>query len=213
MNEKLSESASKDSATIATPAWLILAGLVVGLALLVIFAPQERTLGDGIKIVYVHVAVVWAAMLAIAGWGLLGLGVAFTDNPRLYSWLLTVRPLAFGVYLVSAVLGMISSKINWGAVGWLEPRMQATLSTLAVSVMVMVLSVWLSAHRVQGILGVVMLAYTYWAIFSSPLVLHPENPIMTSSSNAIQFTFFAAFALVLAITGWVLWYLRKRAAR
>jgi hypothetical protein len=61
-------------------------------------------------------------------------------------------------------------------------------------------------------LGIAMLVYTYWAIFSSPLVLHPDNPIMTSSSNAIKFTFFACFALVLAITAWILWYLRKRAA-
>ncbi|MBN2501038.1 MAG: hypothetical protein JXB38_09700 [Anaerolineales bacterium] len=215
-DNKLTERSSifpkRKSKIFATaPAWLILAGLVIALALLVIFAPQERTLGDGIKIVYVHVAVIWTAMLAIAAWGLLGLGVAFTDNPRLYSWLTTMRPLAFGVYLISAVLGMVSSKINWGAVGWLEPRMQATLSTLAVAVMIMVLNAWLSSRRIQGVLGALMLAYTYWAIFSSPLVLHPENPIMSSDSGAIKLTFFICFALVLGIAAWILWYLQKLA--
>ncbi len=197
---------------VSPPAWLILAGLVIVSTLVVIFAPQERTLGDGIKIVYVHVAVTWTALLAIAAWGLLGLGVALTDHPRLYSWLTTIRPLAFGIYLVSAVLGMLSSKINWGAVGWLEPRMQATLSTLAVAIVVVVLNAWLPARRIQGVLGALMLAYTYWAIFSSPLVLHPENPIMSSDSGAIKLTFFICFALVLAIAAWILWYLRKLAA-
>lgn len=202
----------KKGLTVSTVAWLILAGLVIALTLLVVFAPQERTLGKGIKIVYVHVAVTWTAILAIAAWGLLGLGAALTDSPKLFSWLVTVRPLAFGIYVLSAFLGALSSKINWGAVGWFEPRMRATFSTLAVAVVILVLSAWLRSRRLQGALGTILLAFMLWATFSSPLILHPDNPIMTSSSTAIKATFFGSFALVLGITGWVLWYLRQAAA-
>ena len=37
-------------------------------AALVIFAPDEKTLGTGIKYVYIHVAMTWTGMTGLAFW-------------------------------------------------------------------------------------------------------------------------------------------------
>jgi hypothetical protein len=186
--------------------------LLIATTLLVLTSPEERTLGQGIKTVYVHVAVTWTAMLLISSSGIIGLIVAITNNHKFYFWLAIIRPVAFGFYFISTVLGAWSSKVNWGAVGWTEPRMQATFQILAVATLIIVVSSWIGSIRVQGILATTWFAFMLWAIFTSPLVLHPSNPIMTSSSSSIKFAFFASFGLVMLISGWFIWYLRSRQA-
>jgi hypothetical protein len=48
------------------PVWIIPLALLLFMALLVWQAPVEQSLGQGIKIVYVHVGLIWAGMLGFA---------------------------------------------------------------------------------------------------------------------------------------------------
>ena len=63
--------------------WVIPAVLLALMALLVWVAPIEQSLGQGIKIVYVHVGLIWAGMLGFALNGLLGLVIAVTGSKKL----------------------------------------------------------------------------------------------------------------------------------
>ena len=51
------------------------AALLALAAVVVLSAPAARTLGDAMRVVYVHVALTWAGMLGLAVAALLGLGV------------------------------------------------------------------------------------------------------------------------------------------
>lgn len=60
--------------------------LVVVLSLVVAFAPEERTLGDGIRWVYLHVGLVWAGGLGLGMAGVLGLLALATERSDAAAW-------------------------------------------------------------------------------------------------------------------------------
>ncbi|MFQ5752587.1 MAG: hypothetical protein ACE5HI_11375, partial [bacterium] len=63
-------------------AWLVLASIVTAAAIMVWAAPLERTLGEGIKVVYIHVSLTWAGMLSFILTGIVGIGLRFNTNNK-----------------------------------------------------------------------------------------------------------------------------------
>jgi hypothetical protein len=55
-------------------------------ALLVWLAPAERSLGDGIRWVYVHVGLVWAGTVALGVAGVAGVALAAVGQAALAAW-------------------------------------------------------------------------------------------------------------------------------
>ena len=60
--------------------------ILAAVAAIVWLAPEEKTLGPGIKSVYVHVALTWTGMTGLTIAGLLGIGAAITNGGRLSRW-------------------------------------------------------------------------------------------------------------------------------
>ena len=56
--------------------WLAQAMLAALAAATVWLAPAEQTMGEGIRIVYIHVALIWTAMVALAATAVLGAAAA-----------------------------------------------------------------------------------------------------------------------------------------
>ena len=62
----------------------------------------------------------------------------------------------------------------------------------------MTLTIWGSWPvwtRLKGLLRVVLVVIFTWSNLTTPLVLHPQNPIRTSTSVAIQYSFLGIFLL------------------
>jgi hypothetical protein len=191
-------------------AWILL-GCIIALILLILwFAPEERTLGQGIKIVYVHVGVTWTALLGFTLLGIMGVLVLLSANEKLFSWIETISQVSLWIYVASVIIGVLASKVNWGAVAWTEPRMLASFNLLAAAVIVQMLKIWLPSPRLGGILHVGLMIFMVWTIFSSALVLHPGDAIRTTESFGIRFAFFSLFFLILSAGTWFVWYLRRQ---
>jgi len=191
--------------------WAIPAGLVVAGALVASLAPEERTLGDGIRWVYVHVGLVWAGSLALALAAVGGLGLAVTGRPRLEGWVRALWWAGLGVFGLGVGFSMIAASINWGAVALDEPRMAASLRFLAIAAMIAVAGSWSARPRVTGVLALATFALFAWDVGGAELVMHPDDPIRTATSVAIQATFMTCFALASALTAWMTLELRTRA--
>ncbi len=71
-------------------------------------AAVERTLGEGIRWVYVHVALVWAGSLALAVAGLADLVVVISGRPGSAGWVQA----AWRAGLVAFALGIAFSKAH-----------------------------------------------------------------------------------------------------
>lgn len=187
---------------------LVLLGLW---AILVWLAPAERTLGDGIRSVYVHVGLVWAgtAALAIAAaGGLVALGTARTDVD---AWVEAAWRGGLAVFGAGIAVSMLAARINWGAVALNEPRMAASLRFVALAVIAQVIAAWYARPRVTGALAAAMFVLLAWDVGGARLVMHPHDPIRAATSSAIQWTFAASFALATALAGWAVVALRAHA--
>lgn len=180
-------------------------------AIVVWIAPEERTLGQGIKVVYVHVALTWTGMLAFLMSGILGLYMAASNSLRGAHWNKIISRIAFACFVAGFALSILAAKINWGDVFWDEPRMISSLQFLAVAIGILMLNHWLTSRRLQGIASAFLAFFMMFWILGSPLVLHPESPIRESSAADIQLTFLGLFLLACSAAAWAAWYWHQRA--
>ncbi|MCA9899696.1 MAG: hypothetical protein KC433_16005 [Anaerolineales bacterium] len=191
--------------------WWVPVGLLAGLLLLLILGPEERTLGGGIRSVYVHVGLIWTGLVGFMVTAVLGLGLLITQKQAWLRWLSPVGWVALGFYAAGVFMSMVASADNWGAVFLQEPRMAASLNGLAVATIMLILGSWQPWLRVRGALSASIIFILFWFNFSAELVLHPRDPITTSQATSIQFTFLFVTALFVGLAVWIIMLLRKTA--
>ncbi len=179
--------------------------------LLVLYlAPEEKTMGAGIKSVYVHVALIWTGLLGLFIAAALGFTLAIFNRPGLHAWMQRIGWVTLGVLLLSAIASIVAQIINWNGIFWDEPRSVVQFQTLAAFIIAQVAIQWLPWYRVRGLVVGVTVVVILTVIRLAPLILHPENPIGTSNSSGIQFTFLTLFVLSTLGAGGVVWRQRSK---
>ncbi len=192
--------------------WIIVIATLVAMITVVLTAPQEQSMGDGIRVVYVHVALVWAGMLGFAINGLLGIVLMLSGRRSLKEWIELVGISTLLIFIASVLVSLLAEQINWGGILWQEPRNQAVFTVTAVAVIVHIVNSWLPWIRWRGLLPLALALFVLQTLPGAPRVLHPENPVRNSSSQAMQSTFLIMFALSTILGGWLVWYLRTRSS-
>jgi hypothetical protein len=185
--------------------WLVLGGVVATAVLFLFLAPEERTLGSGIRSVYVHVSLIWTGLAGLIVAGLLGLLLLFTGRPRVAAWMNTVGWVGAGFYAAGVAASAVASRANWGNIFWQEPRMAAAFNGLALVVVVLAANVWIPWPRLRGALQAALPVGIFWFTTNAPLVLHPKNPILTSDSLGIKLAFGGLFLLTAVVAAWIVW--------
>lgn len=188
----------------------VLALIGVAVALLIALAPVERTLGEGIRVVYLHVALIWTGMLGIVLAGVVALPVLLAGWERPARWMELIAWVALGFYAVSGIVSLVAQVVNWGGIAWREPRTVTMLQLLAFFLIVQVVKSWLDAPRLKAGLNLVMAAVLLWSNWTTPLQLHPQDPIGTSSSQSIRLTFYLLFGLLTVAATWMVIYWESR---
>lgn len=177
---------------------VILLAVAALAALIVWAAPEERTLGAGIKWVYVHVALTWTGMTGLIVAGVLGALVVLGRDRKANAtlpWAHAVGAVGLGFLSVGAVISGIAALVNWGGIALDEPRMNATLQIIVAAFGVVVLAGTGLAARWKGLLFTLLPIFMFASLTLTPLILHPRSPIWTSTSLGIQATFVALYAL------------------
>ncbi len=193
--------------------WTIFAGILVLIVILLWLAPNERILGNGIKVVYVHVALIWVGIAGLILVGLLGFWMLITDKSQLQPWTYTIAWVTLTFFAAGIGMSMLAAQINWGGIFLAEPRYTVTLQVLAIGIIFQVINSWDIPQRFKGLLWMLPAAFYVWSVMQVPLVLHPENPARTSTSLAIRFTFLGLFVLFLLAGAWIVFYLQRRVRR
>ncbi len=169
--------------------------LAAAVVLLLWLAPAEKTLGTGMRSVYLHVGLIWTGIAGFTVGGVLGLLVLVRDDARLDGWAQVVGWVACGFFAAGFLSSMLASSINWGGVFLAEPRNTSALMVLCVALIVQIWGSWPVWVRLKGLLRVLLVVVFTWSNLTTPLVLHPQDPIRTSTSVAIQYSFLGIFAL------------------
>jgi hypothetical protein len=169
--------------------------------LLLWISPSERRLGNIVKLVYLHGALVRAGMLTFFSAGLAGL-VAGLGLPRKqaqcaawqrWAWLLEASALI--TWLIYSLSSMVVTYFAWGvAVAWGEPRVQASGRVLLASILLFGVGQLVGHPRFRAAVAVIMAMLAAWLISRAGVIQHPIDPIGGSGSVAIK-TFYVLINL------------------
>ena len=175
--------------------WFVLT--LIAILAVTALGPAERSLGTNVRVVYLHGAWVWAALiyiLAAAGVGLVGL---FTQRLMWHLWSRALGRTGLIFWISYLPLSMWAMQSNWNGLFLAEPRWRMALvfaiSGLLLQVGVTLLEdpAWASA------LNLVYAVILIYVLMTTEEVMHPGSPIFGSGAWRIQVYFLGLLALVL----------------
>lgn len=162
-------------------------GLGVLLMIWVVLSPAESRLGNLVKLVYVHGALVWTGLLAFTVAGLLGLIALVVRRPTWYRGTQAAglaALLVWGVYVISA---MAVTGLTWGQlVAWNEPRVQATGLILLAAIVLFIVARLVDQADFTAVVNLVMGVVPWVLVRQADAIRHPVDPIGGSGSTTIQ---------------------------
>lgn len=166
------------------------------------FAPNEQTLGAGIKPVYLHVSLTWVGMLLFVIGAIMGAVVLFVRKGRLTKWHRFLFLTAVIFYSVGFLVSMYASVLNWGGIPFQEPRIRNAINVVVVGIAAWALNVMVNDSRVQGLVSLIPFGFILFAQNGNRTTLHPDNPV-NSAPMSIRSTFLIMFALSFILSVWV----------
>jgi hypothetical protein len=191
--------------------------LLTSLAVLLWLAPADQHLGEVVKLVYLHGALVRAGMLTFFAAGAVGLvatvawllGQARFARLSRWAWLLVASGvITWVVYSLSSV---VVTYITWGvAVAWGEPRVQASVRVLVSSLLLLGVGQLVADPRFRAVIAIILAGLVGALIFSANVIRHPIDPIGGSSSAAIKTFYTLINWAVLGLVGCLVVWLEIR---
>lgn len=184
-------------------------GLCAVLAALVLaLMPAEKTLGQVIKLVYLHGALSRAGMLGFWAAGIAGVGYLIRRNPAWLRWSRSFLFSGWGFWVAHFVVSMPATRLTWGPwIAWGEPRVTMTLQVAAAGLIIIAVS-WLLANDLFTAAANVLLAVAVFVLVALTGVLrHPLDPIGESPSPMLRLIYLALLVPLVASMGLVAWRL------
>jgi hypothetical protein len=174
---------------------VLAASLLALLLVSVVLAPAETRLGNLVKLVYVHGALVWTGLFTFSVAGVVGL-VALTmryvigSSERARHWYLGAEATSLAgliVWIVYAISAMVVTGLTWGQIiAWNEPRVRATGLILVAAVVVFVVARLVDQPDFVAVVSVLMGVVPWVVVRQADVIRHPVDPIGGSGSAAIQ---------------------------
>ncbi len=204
---------------------LLAAVLLILLVVWIVLAPAESRLGNVIKLVFVHGALVWSGLLAFTIAGVSGL-VALTANHIVGALAARSRSLAgrwartwyrgaessslagLIVWVAYVISSMAVTGLAWGQViAWNEPRVRATGLILLAAVVLYIVARLVANRDFTAVVSVLMGIVPWIVVKQAGVMRHPVDPIGGSESATIQ-TFYALIlltvvGLTLTLIAWI----------
>lgn len=181
--------------------WFVLTLLAI--VAVTALGPAEKALGTNVRVVYLHGAWVWAALICIlvaAGVGLVGL-IAKRQNLHYWSRALGRTGLVFWItYLPMSLWAM---QTNWNGLFLSEPRWRVAM-VFAIGGLVLQVGITLLENPAWASgLNLVYALILIYVLQTTDQVMHPGSPIFSSGAWRIQ-VYFVALLILTLLAAWQL---------
>jgi hypothetical protein len=199
-------------------------GLLLLLVLWTVLAPAESRLGNVIKVVYVHGALVWAGLLTFSLAGVLGavaLAVRYLVRSagRAAVWYRGTQAAALAaliVWIVYVISSMVVTGMAWGQlIAWNEPRVRVTALILAAALLLAFVARLVNHPDFTAGVNLAMGIVPWVMVQQVEAIRHPVDPIGGSESASIQLYYLlillTVVALAMTLVAW-LWVKAERKA-
>jgi hypothetical protein len=182
--------------------------------LLLIMAPDEKTLGGVIKVVLLHGALVQVGLYAFLVAGLLGLAYVATRRDGLLAWCEAVQKSAVAVWVAYVVSSMVSTYMAWGQwIAWDEPRVRASAYVLGFALAALAITWWVGDSLFTALLNVVTAGVVWYLVKGVGVVRHPLDPLGPSTADVFRVYALALLVAALGLTALLAWGLHDAGER
>ena len=189
----------------------LLIGLAALLALLLWLSPAEQTLGQVVKLVYLHGALVRTAMLIFAASLPVNLAALIVGPSAWSAWGKALAWTAILTWLAHTLFSIVTTYAAWGVfVAWDEPRTRFTFSLAAIAVIIAVVAYMVDNARFSALALAALAGLTLGLLPGLDIVQHPLDPIGASPSGTIHAFYAAILVVSLAIGGLLAIWLQAR---
>ncbi len=181
-------------------------------ALILVLMPQEKILGQVIKLVYLHGALSRAGMIGFWAAGIAGAAYLVRPGDSLVRWSRALLLSGWGYWTVHFLVSMPATRLTWGPwIAWGEPRVTMTLQVIAVGLIVIAVA-WLLDHArftaaVNLLLGIAIL----FLVERTGVLRHPLDPIGASPSSTLRLIYLLLLLPIVASMFLTAWRLTKAA--
>jgi len=199
----------RPSTTAASLGWLVdllVAGLLTAALLAVcLVAPQEATMGDAQRILYVHVAVAWFALLGLVAMAGAGLAHLLRRDLAWDHWAQAAAEVGWLSSTLTLVTGSLWAHAAWGTWWTWDPRLTASLVLWAIY------AGWLTFRaaiddrhrraRIGAVLALVGAADVPLVILATRWFrgMHPVAPEMAPAMRVVLMLSIVGFTALLAL--------------
>ncbi|MDO9348041.1 MAG: hypothetical protein Q7T47_02040 [Anaerolineales bacterium] len=189
--------------------WFIL--IVLFIAVFTFFGPEEKSLGDNVRIVYLHGAWVLSAQINILAAAVMGLIGLLTRRESAHRWSQSLGRTGIVFWVTYLPLSLWAMQANWNGLFLAEPRFRVAIIFAVVGVL---LQIGLAIIDKLPWTSLANLAYAIslnFVLNGAGNVLHPPpSPIFSSGNLKIE-VFFIVLILLTLLASWQLtrWWLRR----
>lgn len=183
--------------------------VVLAIAVLALFGPEEQSLGANVRIVYLHGAWVLTAEIAFIAAALAGLAGLITRRDVFHRWSAALGRAGIVFWVTYLPLSLLAMQTNWNGLFLSEPRFRLAVTFAVVGVLLQV-GLWMVSNKLLTSAANIAYIVVLRVIFATAAnVMHPPpSPIFNSGNYAI-IGFFVALNLLTWVAAFFLtrWFL------
>jgi hypothetical protein len=180
--------------------FIILLGVIASLANL---GPPERTLGANVRLVYLHGAWVWTALLSFLAAALVGLFGLAAPRKGAQRWSIALGQAGTLFWVTYLLLSMWAMQANWNGLFLAEPRWRISVDFAVVAMLLQTAILTFDRPDWGAVLNIAFLAALAISLSRADQVMHPASPILSSGSLTLR-VFFAGLLAICALAAWQL---------
>lgn len=170
--------------------WPLFAFCVAAALAILALMPAEKTLGQVIKIVYLHGALSRAGMVGLIAAGIVGLVYLISRKPVLARWTQALLLSGWGFWVAHFIVSMPATRLTWGPwIAWGEPRVTMTLQLIGAGLIVIAVTWLLSDNRFTAGATLLLAAAVALMAGRTGVLRHPLDPIGTSPSTQLRLVY------------------------
>jgi hypothetical protein len=178
--------------------------MVIVIALLALFGPEEKDLGANVRIVYLHGAWVLTAELVLLMAGLAGLIGLITPRKIFHHWSAALGRTGIFFWVTYLPLSLWAMESNWNGLFLAEPRFRLAL-IFAVTGVLLQAGLWIiNMDWVTSLANLLFIVILRLIFATADNVMHPPPSPIFNSGNYVIIGFFIALIVLTLVAAYFL---------
>src|SRR3990172_5503492 len=172
---------------------------LIAIVILTFLGPQEESLGNNVRLVYLHGAWVLTAKIAFLAAAIIGVGALVMRKNNLHAWSRAFGLTGILFWITYLPLSLWAMQANWNGLFLAEPRFRLAL-IFAVTGLLLQLGLWLiNTNWITSFANLLFILALRVIFATADNVMHPPpSPIFNSGNYAIIGFFIVLIVLALA---------------